>query len=219
MTERGMERERHTMKRKCIFFTLVELIIVIVCTCILFLAWTLYEEYVLHPKELDRELVCACYLQQIYKACHQYSLSNDGRFPCARSVPDPKTSEWASKTNCCEDFELLRTQYLDDSKMFLCPDNEFGERAQKGVSLSNTGPKFNVTYAWYRGVSTRDDPLTTIACDGLTNHKGKDKRLFHPKERGQFVRLDGSVGREPVDVFFRKEILHTATDLTVNFTK
>lgn len=129
MTERGMERERHTMKRKCIFFTLVELIIVIVCTCILFLAWTLYEEYVLHPKELDRELVCACYLQQIYKACHQYSLSNDGRFPCARSVPDPKTSEWASKTDCCEDFELLRTQYLDDSKMFLCPDN--AENPQK----------------------------------------------------------------------------------------
>jgi Tfp pilus assembly protein PilE len=89
MTERGMERERHTMKRKCIFFTLVELIIVIVCTCILFLAWTLYEEYVLHPKELDRELVCACYLQQIYKACHQYSLSNDGRFPCASVIYFP----------------------------------------------------------------------------------------------------------------------------------
>lgn len=221
--EQRMERNRHIMKNKCGYFTFVELIVVIICTCILILAWILFEMYVVDSREAGKAAFCASNLWFIDKACFQYSLNNDGRFPCARNVSDPQKGEWASQTDCCEDFELLRAQDFYDplsvSDLFLCPDNEFGERAQKGVPMSNTGPKFNVTYAWYRCASPQDNPLATIACDGLTNHKDKDKRLFHPKEKSQFLRVDGSVAREPVDVFFRKEILHTANDLTVDFKK
>ena len=71
MTERGMERERHTMKRKCIFFTLVELIIVIVnkwikkCKCVyknmlnvvIVVLWLLTLSYNLNANEIEMKLV------------------------------------------------------------------------------------------------------------------------------------------------------------------
>lgn len=112
-------------------FTLIELLVVM---SIIALLISILLPCLGAAKEQAKRVVCQGQLRQIGIGYHMYADDNDGSFPYAMKACDIYMIEFGRK-------------YLDNSSVFLCPDDEFNSVTKIVTGAPNADDSVSASYA------------------------------------------------------------------------
>jgi prepilin-type N-terminal cleavage/methylation domain-containing protein len=144
-------------------FSLLELLLVMI---ILIILTTLSASRFTSSGSKRVNAQCVANLQKIYLAMTIYANDNKGAFPFLKNA---KTSE--------EPLSLLVPKSTTETEMFICPGS--GDAAlPEAQSFANR----RISYAYYMGRTTNDDPSALLASDEQINTLSKltGQQIFSP---------------------------------------
>ena len=186
-------------------FTFVELVILIVCLCIVgrIIGPNIFSGY---SRETPARICCMGNLKMIGQALRMYANDNGGKLPNGPAkigAGELGESDFYGRGRC-GGFELLRgNQYLTDYGAYVCPVTAVcAGREGDSLSWSNEGSgsgKANLSYAYHAGM-VREGSVETgtagsaVSAD-LTGDAGVDSNNGFPNhvKYGNILFLDGHV--------------------------